>query len=378
MKLKILQASKAYPPYLGGVETIVKQLAEGFGDRDHNSSVLVSSNDKYESQEFTNNVSIYRTPTYKVVLSLPLSPQYPFKLLELVEDIDILQLHEPFLFAPAILKLLEKKLAGKFRKLVVWWHSDIIRQQKLEFLYRPLLENLLEKADAVIVATPNHISSSTFLPKYQHKCHIIPFGIDSHRFKTTPALKDRVLKIRESFNGKPIVLFTGRLVYYKGIEYLVDAMSLIPEAHLIVVGVGPLREKLEQMAIDSHNNISFMSFLQESELLDMYQACDIFVLPSVENSEAFGIVQLEAMACGKPVITADINTGVNYVNQHELTGLVVEKRNPTALADAIKKLIHNPELRSQLGDFAQSRIMRDFTTDKMIDSTINLYQSLLE
>jgi rhamnosyl/mannosyltransferase len=109
----------------------------------------------------------------------------------------------------------------------------------------------------------------------------------------------------------------------------------------------------------------------------MYQACDIFVLPSVENSEGFGIVQLEAMACGKPVITSDLPTGVTYVNRDGVTGLVVPKRNAHALANAIKVLLANPDLRQRLGEQARYRVEREFTVNGMVDKTVNLYKDLL-
>jgi glycosyltransferase involved in cell wall biosynthesis len=172
-------------------------------------------------------------------------------------------------------------------------------------------------------------------------------------------------------------LFSGRLIYYKGAEYLVEAMHYVPDAHLIVVGKGPLLKNLQSIASRSHNNVSFIPFLPEAEFIAMYQACDIFVLPSVENSEAFGIVQLEAMICGKPVITTDLPTGVTYVNQDGVTGLVVPKRSVQALAQAIRTLLNNPDMRHQLGENARIRVSKEFTVDGMVDKTIALYKEIL-
>ncbi len=374
--MKIIQANKAYFPHLGGVETIVRQLAEGFAQ--HNgleSHVIVCSDNRRNSYEIINKVSITRTSTLTRLSSLPISPGYPFRLIS--ESADILQLHEPFLLAPFSYLTFLQQARNKFKKLVVWWHSDIIRQQALAKFYTPLLRSILGEADAIIAATPNHITSSKFLGEFKDKCRVIPFGVDTSRFTESPISQQKIAEIKARHN-KLIILCCGRLIYYKGVEYLVKAMQYVPNAHLILVGKGPLLQTLESIASKCPNNVSFIPFLSEIDYVAMYQACDIFVLPSVENSEAFGIVQLEAMACGKPVITADLPTGVTYVNQHGLTGLVVPKRNSQAIAEAINTLLTNQDMRLQLGENARLRVSKEFTVNGMVERTISLYRELLQ
>jgi glycosyltransferase involved in cell wall biosynthesis len=373
--MKIIQATKAYSPHIGGVETVVKQLAESFAKKDNiESNVTVCNDLGHSSSEISNGVHINRTATYARIASLPISPGYPCQLLS--QSADILHIHEPFLIAPAAYLAVRSLARKRFKRLVVWWHSDIVKQESISSLYLPIQKAILAEAHAIIVATPNHISSSKVLGEFKHKCHVIHFGVDLSRFQITPDCQQKIDAIKEKYQ-KPIILFFGRLIYYKGAEYLVEAMNSIPEAHLVVVGKGALRESLELMASKGINNISFIPYLSEEDLVAMYHACEIFVLPSVENTEAFGIVQLEAMACGKPVISSDLPTGVTYVNQDGVTGLVVKKRSSQELVTAIKYLLENEKIRQELGNTAKRRVESDFTVSGMVEQTLNLYNEIL-
>lgn len=369
------EAMEAYFPRIGGIEVVVQQLAEGFTQRFNDSSCVVTCSKDFNTfSEVRNGVSIVSTGSLGRISSLPISPFYPFQLIG--QKGDILQLHEPFLLGSLTYLACLKQAKKHFKRLVVWWHSDIVRQKALAPLYTPLLNRVLHEADAIIVATPKHISSSRFLTNFSTKCHVVHYGVDTSRFKETPESQNRATWWRQKY-GKPIILFTGRLVYYKGVQYLIAAMRDVPDAHLVVIGKGPLREELDAVATQCPNNISFIPFLSEFDLIAMYNAAEIFVLPSIEPSEAFGIVQIEAMACGKPIITADLETGVTYVNQNGKTGLVVPKCNSLALAAAIKKLLANPEMRSKMGEFARLRVMQEFTIENMLDKTRSVYSKVI-
>lgn len=143
-----------------------------------------------------------------------------------------------------------------------------------------------------------------------------------------------------------IVLFVGRLSYYNGVEYLIEAMQSV-NAKLLIDGDGKSREKLENMTVSLglEERVKFLGKVSNELLKYCYQICDVFVLPSVEPTEAFGLVQLEAMAYGKPVINTLLPTGVPFVSIDGKTGLTVEPRNSKALADAINKLLSDDELR---------------------------------
>lgn len=245
-------------------------------------------------------------------------------------------------------------------------------------VYASVIRKFLDRVDRIIVATPNHLESSQFLKTYSEKCEIIPFGLQLDWVKQRQTRDEQIKKIKKQF-GDPLILFVGRLVYYKGLKYLVDAMNLLPDVNLAIVGGGPLQFEIKHQIskLQLEKRVHIIPHLSKTELHDFYEACDIFVLPSTDISEAFGLVQVEAMACGKPVVSTNLNTGVTFVNQHGITGLTVEPRDSMALADAIRTLLGNSNLRLSLGRNAQERAMREFTLERMIDRTVKLYNRIL-
>ena len=227
-------------------------------------------------------------------------------------------------------------------KRVISWHSDIVRQQKLLALYRPLLDRLVRSADAIIAATPAHISSSEQLSAVRdhNMFHVIPYGFDLTRFRQRPALADDV---RRRFKEKFLVFALGRHVYYKGFGFLIRALAQLPDVSLALGGQGPLTVELARMARDAGvaERMHFIGRIPEAELPAWYHACDAFCLPSIEPAEAFGIVQIEAMASGRPVVCCQLHNGVTWVNQDGITGLVVPPADPAALRDAMLRLIED-------------------------------------
>ena len=168
-------------------------------------------------------------------------------------------------------------------------------------------------------------------------------------------------------------------MYYKGYEFLIRALPLVPEAGLVLGGRGPLTESLMGLArsLGVQERIEFTGRIAERDLPFYYHACDVFCLPSVEQSEAFGIVQLEAMACGKPVLCCELNNGVTWVNQDRVTGLVVPPADPVALAGALKRLVTDTELRQRLGGQGRQRAGREFTVEAMVRGTLSVYRTVL-
>ncbi len=372
--MKFVQANKAYLPHIGGVETIVRQIGEGMARLPGTTSAVVAcSDDSKTSHRTIEGVDVTLAGTVARIKSLPISPSFTRCLLR--HEGDVLLAHEPFLLTGLVYATRRRRVRRRFKNLVVWWHSDIVRQSAMRTAFVPLQRALLEEAAAIVVATPRHIDSSIYLEEFRSKCRVIPFGINPARFIRTPEVERRIAEIRGAHPG-PMVLFSGRLVYYKGAEYLVRAMANLPDVQLVMVGRGPLRADLETLASVGHGNVHFLDHLSESDLIAYYHASDLFVLPSVENSEAFGIVQLEAMVCGKPVITCDLPTGVNYVNQDGKTGIVVPKRDPAALGNAISTLVGDAELRVRLGEYARNRVLREFSEATMVKSVYDLCQEL--
>lgn len=371
-KIKVLQVNKLYAPHIGGVETIVQDIAEGLKDR-VDMKVLVCQVKGKASVEFMNGIELNRAGSLGIRFSMPISFSFFSYLRKLSRDRDILHFHMPFPLGDAAFFL-----SGFKGKVIVWWHSDIVRQKALMKVYKPLMNKFLERADCIIVATEGHINGSKFLSPYRHKCVVLPYGIDIKSVaeapeQTPPLITSDIKKVKK-------VLFIGRLIYYKGVEVLLDAFSHVHDAHLYIAGDGPLRTQLEKQAQDMGiaGDVTFMGRVGNEQLKRLLNECDMLVLPSIANSEAFGLVQIEAMACSKPVINTSLPTGVPYVSLHEQTGLTVPPGDAAALGRAMQRLIDHDDKRIQMGIRAKMRIMEHFNVENMLDNIFMLYQNILK
>lgn len=301
----------------------------------------------------------------------PLSFEFIATLLK--EDADIIHYHLPFPLATA------SSLLGKPRSklAVATWHHDIVRYPYFNYLYRPLLRSFLRSLDAVVVGAQATVDNMSVLSEIRDKCHVIPLGIDETRFAAM--VPQRVAEIQREFNGLPIVLFVGRLVYYKGLDILLKAMSGI-NARLVIIGTGPLENNLKELALNLGilDRVCFLGRIEETELINHYAACTLLALPSVGTTECYGLVQAEAMMCGKPVVNTNLPTGVPWVSLHELTGLTVEPGDVEALRGAINRLLSNQSWREELGKAAKIRAHQHFTLSAQCQSLESLYENLLE
>jgi rhamnosyl/mannosyltransferase len=206
-----------------------------------------------------------------------------------------------------------------------------------------------------------------------HKCTVIPLGID-----LTPFLQSSsqgIGLIKEKY-GSPIILFVGKLRYYKGLQFLLEAMKDIP-AKLIVIGNGPMEKEWRNLAskLKINEKVFFLGEIGGEQLAHFYGASDIFVLPACERSEAFGLVQVEAMASGLPVISTELGTGTSFVNNHGETGLVVRPKYPDSLRVAILSLLDNTTLCLEMGRRGRERAMREFSIETMVERVLNLYEA---
>jgi rhamnosyl/mannosyltransferase len=264
---------------------------------------------------------------------------------------------------------------------VISWHSDIVKQKNLLRVYQPLLSRVTRKADAVVAATQAHFDASTQIPDElpPEKRHVIPYGLDFNELALDARSRLKRDELLLQAAGRPIVFALGRHVYYKGFEVLIEAMRKV-DALLFLGGDGPLRNQLIARAreIGVEEKVIFAGRIPESELSAYFHACDVFCLPSVEQSEAFGLVQLEAMACGKPVVCTQLGNGVNVVHQHGITGLAVPPRDAGALACALQALLDDPGLRERMGAAARMRALEEYSVDAMTRRHIDLYASLVK
>jgi rhamnosyl/mannosyltransferase len=372
--MKVLQISKLYFPYIGGVEKVVQDIAESLTSK-VDMTVLVCQPKGKGQTEIINGVRVIRAGSFGIYFSMPVSLSFPFILKKIADEdeFDILHFHMPFPLADVSYLCARPK-----GKVVVWWHSDIVKQRNILRLYHPFMMRFLSKANKIIVATPRHIESSPFLKHFRDKCAVIPFGIDLTRFRLNDENREKVMSIRD-MHGTKLILFVGRLIYYKGVEYLVEAMKKV-EAKLLLIGEGYLKESLINLAnkIGVRDKIIFMGRIHDEDLIHYYHACSIFVLPSIANSEAFGIVQLEAMACGKPVINTELPTGVPWVSVHGETGITVPPRDSSALADALNVLLNNEDLCETYGKNARKRVEEEFTVKLMMDRVVSVYKQVTD
>jgi len=311
------------------------------------------------------------------------------------DDYDIIHLHMPFPLGD-----LACLLSGFKGKLVLYWHSDIIRQKKLMLLYRPLMQWTLRRADVIAIATQGNIDGSPYVKLFERKCVKIPFGLrreweeKSNRYWAERRQQEENLSgeilTKKSLSGEIDrketlkLLFIGRLVYYKGCEVLVEAMELLGRRNqlngieLCLVGAGVLEEELKARV---HRNglkeyIKFAGRVSDDVLEEKIRECDVFVFPSVANSEAFGLVQLETMAFGKPVINTSLSTGVPWVSIGGKTGLTVDPNDAKALADAILWMKEHPAEREEMGIQARRRVKKEFNQEKLLRKMIWLYRKL--
>ncbi len=360
-KMKIAQITKHYYPHKGGIETYVKSLVEKLKDK---ASFEIACSSKKQSVEFVNGTKIVRIKRLAKLFSTAIYPGLFFYLRNSKKDIFHLNLPDPF---SVICYLLARPKAS----LVITWHSDIVKQKLLYKLYKPFNKMILKKADRIIVTSKNYLESSEQLKGFKHKCSVVPLGIDINSFKKTREIEKKAAAIKKRY-GKKIVLFVGRLIYYKGVEVLIQAMKDV-DAVLLIIGKGALEKELKAKA-KGIRNIHFLGRVED--IVAYYYAADVFVLPSLHRSEAFGIVQLEAMACFKPVISTKLNTGVEFVNKDKATGFVVEPNSPEALQKAIAKLIANKALALKLGRNARKRVEKKFSLSVMAENTLKIYQDL--
>lgn len=365
--MKILHIYKNYFPTMGGTETYVKTLAEDQVLHGLDVTVLVASQSARTSEELVEGVRVIRAASLATIARTPLSIAMCKWIRKL--KVDITHLHFPY---PA--GEVAYLAFGRSRKMVITYHADIVRQVLLREIYKPALRRLLRVADRIIATSPNYIETSPFLSPVREKCTVVPLGIDVARFQRVD--RDKVRPIREKY-GRPILLFVGRLRYFKGLRYLVSAMTEV-DATLLVIGTGPEEQALKQQTADLglQQKIVFLGDISDDELPSYYHATDIFVLPSSHRTEAFGTVLLEAMAAGRPVISTELGTGTSYVNVHDVTGLVVPPRDPGILAKSIGELLRDDRRLARFGAQARERAAQ-FPKEILTDRVRKIYESIM-
>lgn len=359
-KIKITHIARFAKPHIGGIEAVIEQINDSLPNEYFEKEVFCCSNTDKSSIE--NGVKYNRCRYLFDFAANSISPQLFFRMVGLKTD--ILHFHMPVIQNVVIWAILYHLGLIKYKKMIVTYHSDVVGYDKIMKFFVPLYKYFLRKADIIHVLSPNIIESSNMISTLRDKCVVISQGI-SLNFENDNTQKVR--KIKEKFIGKKILFSLGRHVKYKGFIYAIHAMEQVDNAVYLIGGSGPLTESYQDY-IKEHqlgDKVILLGKIKNEDLEAYYQACDIYLFPSIMQSEAFGIVQLEAMKYSKPIINTWLNTGVNYVSVDGETGITVEKENPKALADAINKLLNDDELRLQYGQNARKRVESLFDVEKV-------------
>jgi len=366
-RMRVLHIGKYYLPYRGGIESHLHALCREL-TKSITVNVIVANETRRLMLTEINEVKVRRLPRLFNLSATPVCPTMPGEIRRTAADIIHLHLPNPF----AVFAYLA---SGHHGRLVITWHSDIVRQKTVARMLGPLDDVLMRRASAIIATSPNYVDSSPILSRNRDRSRVIPFGIDADAFRPRDA--EIAVKIRRRY-GERIVLAVGRMVYYKGFEYLIRAMASV-RGHLLLVGEGPLQAKLERVAFEVgvRDRITFLGRVSQEEVLGYYNAADVFVMPSVARSEAFGIAQLEAMACGKPVINTQLRSGVPFVSRDGVTGITVAPADSSELAAAINRLLDDPGLRHQYGAAGARRVRQEFSIPTMVDRTLQLYREVI-
>ncbi len=379
--LHITMVNKHYPPHLGGIEYHLRDLSEALAAHGESVHVLAANESRERVDESMHGVEITRLPRQFGISSAPVAASMPGEIERLATESDVFHLHFPYPWGE-----LSWLKANTGVPTVLSYHSDIVRQKAGLAVYRPFMERVLDDVDLILAATPNMVEHSPFLSARAEKCRIVPYGIHVEDYATTPEVERRAEELRAEHEGRKIVLFVGRLIYYKGADVLVRAMGALSEssalagADLVMIGRGPLEAQLREIAV-ANNTIGRITFLPpqpNEDLVAWYHAADVFALPSVARSEAFGLVQVEAHASGTPTVSTNLTTGVPYVNQHERTGIVVEPHDIRGLAEALDKLLADDELRERYGAQAKERALAEFSIPRMVEQTLAVYREAME
>jgi rhamnosyl/mannosyltransferase len=368
--MRILHLYKDYyPPIVGGMEMHMALLCREMKSRAE-VEALVCSRSFRSRVRVVDGVRVTEVGELGRALSAPLAPLFPLFLRR--GRYDILHFHLPN--PTAEVSYLITRPPGA---VVVQYQSDIVRQAFALKVYGPFLRKFLDRADAIIVSSPNYLETSEHLRTFKEKCHVIPLGIDLEELELRAGEELAVKELRDRYSGR-FLLFVGVLRYYKGVDYLLEAMQQV-EYPLVIVGNGPerhrLKRKTEELGLES--KVHFTGAIGQRALVHYLHACELFVFPASHRSEAYGLSLVQALACGKPAISTELGTGTSFVNRDGETGLVVEPRNPRALADAMNRLMTDGSLGQRFGEKAKERARELFSKDKMVEEIWSLYQRLV-
>jgi len=365
----LLHIYRRYYPDEGGIEWTMRAFCEYLAHRGHDVSALVSSRVPWTVRAQINGVHVIRCGSVGTVANTPICPMMPAWIRRLRPD--LIELHHAYPYGMWALKH-----SGHRGRLIVHYHFDISRFGRLQALVMPLLHETLRRADRIFVNSRGYAESSPVLGDYLDKCVYLPAGVDPRRFDLTERQAARVAELRQS--GRFRVLFVGRLSHYKGLEHLVQAMQSV-DGELVILGRGPLARKLAALAseLGLAERVHLPGRVDHDDLVAQYHAADVVVLPSVSRGESFGVAQVEAMLCGRPVICSDL-PGVCEVGIPGETSCVVPAGDAAALAEQLNHLAGDEALRHRLGQAGRAHALDKYDVARVSEQRWEVYRELLE
>ncbi|WP_081543674.1 glycosyltransferase [Chromobacterium violaceum] len=382
--IKVLHLGKYFHPDAGGIETVTKDIAQGAAQAGYEVSVLCFGDAARLRNDKVGDVEVLRAPIWKKTSSQPFGWQYFYAFLHHARKYDIVHVH-----VPNMLAALAVVLARSQGRIVVHWHSDVINKGWLGSMMYPLEWLMLRRAHAVIATSQAYADASPLLRRFRGKVRVVPIGIedpealdDGHEPGLAPMpASGSAMPLHVRSDDERIVLAVGRLVPYKGFEVLVDAACSLPlGCRIVIVGGGECRAELEAR-IKRHgvqDRVYLAGRLDDKSLRALFQRATLFCLPSISRAEAFGVVLLEAMAHGLPIVASDIaGSGVPWVNSHGETGLNIPVGDPQALATAITTLLSEPRTLECMREASRRRFEREFTASVATRRVLDLYSALL-
>lgn len=370
---KVLQISKYYYPFIGGVEQVVRDMAQALKLCDVEQKIICFNENASDGKKIchknetvhdsVDDIEVIRCGYNIKISSQSISVSYIRELRILMKEFkpDIVILHYPNPYVSHLLM----KYKNKDFKLLIYWHLDITRQKVLKrFFHRQNIE-LIKRADLIIGATPKHIDESEYSVYFKDK-KILPYMIDEENLIMNAKEREYATEIKKRYADKVIGFFIGRHVEYKGLKYLIEASRKMKydNSVFLIAGEGELTNELKAQA-KGDDKIIFLGRISDSERRAYLYACDIICFPSITRNEAFGLALAEGMYYGKPAVTFEIiGSGVNYVNLKGVTGIECKNRDINEYAEALDRLCSDKVLREQYGEAARKRIQEEFTMDK--------------
>ncbi len=385
--MRVLHIGKFFPPSPGGIENFTGDLLPALAKLGVETFALVHQDRCCaggNQDEHSTNVTVQRVHCYGRLFYAPISPGFPRALLNAMRDFkpDIIHFHLPNTSAFWALGL----PAMKKVPWIIHWHADVVssrldcRLALAYHLYRPFEQRLLARAKTVICTSKRYLESSESLSPWRKKCAIVPLGIDLTRYQIgrdqNPSSLHFPPRANESLRK---FLAIGRLTYYKGHEILIKAAAEVQDVQIIIVGRGEQRQKLEKMirTLKVSDRVLLCDYLPDSDLHRLIEKAYCVCLPSIERTEAFGLVLLEAMHFKKPVIAGDVpGSGIGWVVDNKITGLLCPPGDHKALALAIRRMSDNPDLAEKMGSAGNEKLHQHFQISNIAQQIKNIYSTL--